>query len=67
MTEGARPKQPADIKVKLTYNNVPKDRVVPNELEFPDLGSSERRSPTHRPNATKEPSSEVPTNQRETG
>ena len=63
VAQGARPKQPSDIKIKLTYNNGPKERTVSNISDFPDLGSSIKKSPTHRPIATKDPS----THQRETG
>ena len=62
--QGARPKQPSNIKLNLTYNKAPKDRVVSNESDFPGLGSSIKQSPTHHP---KEPNTEVTTNQRETG
>ena len=63
VAQGARPKQPSDIKFNLTYNKVPKEGNVSNESDFPDLGSNIKKSPTHRPIATKDPS----THQRETG
>ena len=56
VAQRARPKQPLDIKFNLTFNKNPKEPTVSNKSDFPDLGSNIKKSPTHQPMATKDPS-----------